>query len=1242
MKTDIGLNGYTVQIVYLNPVAIIKIAYFFGFFKMVKIGNNFSKKGEWFMTSAKKTFSFKAALSLVLAAAMMLGLFAGIITPANAAITTDDNGLLTFTDDFNRDTLTGDNSGWIELKTGDATNNKIEDGVLNLTDTSIENHRGYGYDLVMRPMSEAAIDQKASIEINNISSLPRDFCSANLHLRLLGTKSMTAGKNTGWSEESYIARVNGTYLQIQKVLFRHGNYGGDMACLDLSGGAVSESLTGINNTHTYKLEFSASGTWPTTLTATLYDVTEGKVVARAKGYDDTPSLQTAGTSALSACGGASNFMDNPKVALVDNFVYEQLDNSVFYDDFERAEVGNDWISTSATMGTGSNAGDLYIVGPVKATTANNGATTVAKRPMSEAAINQKASTTFSTIGHMGWTGNPAGSNLASANVFVRITDTASASTPGYFAAAGQTSLKLYKVDSTGKVTALGDGVSFGNLPVEYTYTTSGNYKVTAKYKLELVAEGTYPTKLTANLYDLINNELVYTYYYEDSTAELQQPGTTGVSQTGSTYARNGYFHDFSSQNLDNNIVFDNFDRTTGVSGDNSGWIEQGVVAGNVASGTNFIGNTGTETDWAGMLRMKSTAWGEYTKNVLLRPMSEAAIDQQVSISEAAMGHAGWYSSASQKSTINVHVRVMGTDSANVTSYFAALGQGPKDTTTNKTTGHLTIYKSDSTGKVTPLKTITLPDLNGNIKWRLSLKAEGTYPTVLTASVYNYTDNAWAYELEVADSTDELQTAGTAGVSIQGANRISKFDNFLYEYSEAADTVIIGDVDLDGDCDNDDVTAIRKHIIGADTAEGEYDINFDGNVDILDLVLAQRASQGETGGTDLDNTFYKLTTEKELNVAYFGGSITAGQGASNGNNCYRALTTQWLRNRFPDANIYETNAAIGGTGSAFGAYRAVRDLKLDNEAAKPDLVFIEFGVNDWLDTDADLKYDISIKDTIKANMESIIRAVYTANPDADIVILLTTTNYLYNWYGWDGNNNRWHWPQATAHNEIANEYGLPFVKIGPMLWNHMNSEINNKAEDDTRTDQQIRLEYLGDGVHPTDKGYEKYAEYLTAYLADAFAKTTAKAGTTASYMPNEPLYDVPVAPYCDTTFSGYDSVDAFTKNDSGHLVATEAGTAFNVTFKGSTLKLWNFSNTNSGDISVSVDGGDATTIELYRSGLNHKLYTLADGLDATATHTVTITLNTSANYGGSAMEIISFLVAGDADQSGVTISAVAAE
>lgn len=82
--------------------------------------------------------------------------------------------------------------------------------------------------------------------------------------------------------------------------------------------------------------------------------------------------------------------------------------------------------------------------------------------------------------------------------------------------------------------------------------------------------------------------------------------------------------------------------------------------------------------------------------------------------------------------------------------------------------------------------------------------------------------------------------------------------------------------------------------------------------------------------------------ERLTVVFFGGSLTWGALASDPQKTsYRALIGQRLEATYPEARFKFVDAAIGGTGAQLGVFRLQRDVL----AFKPDLVFLDFTLND---------------------------------------------------------------------------------------------------------------------------------------------------------------------------------------------------------------------------------------------------------------------------------------------------------
>lgn len=90
---------------------------------------------------------------------------------------------------------------------------------------------------------------------------------------------------------------------------------------------------------------------------------------------------------------------------------------------------------------------------------------------------------------------------------------------------------------------------------------------------------------------------------------------------------------------------------------------------------------------------------------------------------------------------------------------------------------------------------------------------------------------------------------------------------------------------------------------------------------------------------------KSRAGKEVTLAYIGGSITQGAGATPINTeCYAYKSYQLFQKRFAVLdNVKFIKAGVGGTPSELGMIRFDRDVLRNGE--KPDIVVIEFAVND---------------------------------------------------------------------------------------------------------------------------------------------------------------------------------------------------------------------------------------------------------------------------------------------------------
>lgn len=198
--------------------------------------------------------------------------------------------------------------------------------------------------------------------------------------------------------------------------------------------------------------------------------------------------------------------------------------------------------------------------------------------------------------------------------------------------------------------------------------------------------------------------------------------------------------------------------------------------------------------------------------------------------------------------------------------------------------------------------------------------------------------------------------------------------------------------------------------------------------------------------------------ENLNVVFLGGSLTWGAQATDPQlTSYRALTSRRLAERYPRARFRFWDAAIGGTTSQLGAFRLERDVL----ARKPDLVFLDFTVNDdpFLPPDADRL----------ASYESIVRRLVSSG--APVVQAIFAVKQDVSPKGRPR-------PLDELHKALARAYGLPTGDAVALM--------RAKVEAGEATADEL-WDYPTDVTHPGDKGYALYAEAAWTAFEKAVAE-----------------------------------------------------------------------------------------------------------------------------------------------------------
>jgi lysophospholipase L1-like esterase len=206
---------------------------------------------------------------------------------------------------------------------------------------------------------------------------------------------------------------------------------------------------------------------------------------------------------------------------------------------------------------------------------------------------------------------------------------------------------------------------------------------------------------------------------------------------------------------------------------------------------------------------------------------------------------------------------------------------------------------------------------------------------------------------------------------------------------------------------------------------------------------KRPAQSVVVRSGLPNLREKLKAGKPVTIAFIGGSIT--QNAGHGG--FVNEVPAWISRQFSVRGIETINAGIAATGSDFGAQRVDRDVLI----GKPDLVFIEFAVND-------------ASRTCEADMERLVRKILLADPRPEIVLIYTVSSDTLPLL------EKGKFPASVKqHEAIAEHYDLPTVALG------------YEAARRIRSGEWKWADFAPDTCHPTAAGYESYNRDIDAAL-----------------------------------------------------------------------------------------------------------------------------------------------------------------
>lgn len=235
--------------------------------------------------------------------------------------------------------------------------------------------------------------------------------------------------------------------------------------------------------------------------------------------------------------------------------------------------------------------------------------------------------------------------------------------------------------------------------------------------------------------------------------------------------------------------------------------------------------------------------------------------------------------------------------------------------------------------------------------------------------------------------------------------------------------------------------------GYDVPEIEVDppVQFDSE-DYRAMIANSLVSTGNN--YRLKRVIEKCKRGEDVTVAYIGGSITQGAGGKPINTkCYAYRSYDAFCKLFSPSggeNVEYIKAGVGGTPSELGMVRYDRDVTRDGEV-KPDLVIIEFAVNDEGD------------ETKGVSFESLVLKVLQA--DNQPAVLLNFAVFM----------NDWNLQERLQ--PIGERYELPMVSV--------KDAVVPQFEDNKVI---TKRQFFYDIYHPTNDGHRIMADCIANLFA----------------------------------------------------------------------------------------------------------------------------------------------------------------
>ncbi len=368
-----------------------------------------------------------------------------------------------------------------------------------------------------------------------------------------------------------------------------------------------------------------------------------------------------------------------------------------------------------------------------------------------------------------------------------------------------------------------------------------------------------------------------------------------------------------------------------------------------------------------------------------------------------------------------------------------------------------------------------------------------------------------YDSILSDAGTGLEVENDTWTELKGEIVIPEYSGTLMFYLEAPDFETM-------DFMVDDVT-----IQGEPAGQGGTENSGFAVTDELYQTMKEDSIYSTGNNARIKNVIARAKAGEDVTLAYIGGSITEGALASPNSKCYAQVSAEAFGDKYGQnggENVHYVNAGMSGTPSSLGIIRYDRDVlgQMTTGADHPDILFIEFAVNDYQECTNGGAYEGLIRRALKSGSAVVlIFSVFQSAAGGRVM--------------------------ETSYRPYGEYYDIPMISMWDSIQKYFTTDGFYKW-------------YYGDTLHPNNTGHQLMADCIMD-LMDKIDQEAAEADNIDSANLPEPkktdsFTDIKMLePNTDIA-----SVDAVSSLEIGGFNGTDKNTGkFQYPYKGKTDQPW---------------------------------------------------------------------------------------